>query len=148
LPKGHSRKLAPKFMGPYSIIKELGLNLAFFLDYHQRIHNAFHASLLHIYIANDDHHFPGRQIHQVLTSLVSDTNEWEVDRIISHTGRGWEAQFKLKWELGDVTWEPWHVIKKLEASQEYCELMGISNMRQLGTVTGNNSDNDTQAVTK
>ncbi|KIJ22920.1 hypothetical protein M422DRAFT_84881, partial [Sphaerobolus stellatus SS14] len=142
LPKGRSRKLTPKFVGPYSITKELESNSMFSLDLppelkKRGIHNAFHASLLHIHIANDDRRFPGRQIHQVSTSLVSDTKEWEVDRELSHTGTGREAQFELKWKSGDVTWEPWHIIKKLKALQEYCELMGIGNTRQLGAVVGN-----------
>ncbi|KIJ35011.1 hypothetical protein M422DRAFT_181234, partial [Sphaerobolus stellatus SS14] len=96
-------------MGPYRIIKELEPQTTFALDLlaelkSRDVHNAFHASLLRIHVPNDDRKFPGRQLDQVsATSMGANTKEWQVDRIISHSGAGKEAQFQLKWKSGDVT---------------------------------------------
>jgi hypothetical protein len=55
-----SRKLAPKFEGPFRIIAKFGDN-SFKLDLPNKmnIHASFHASLLKPYTPNDDQAFPG-----------------------------------------------------------------------------------------
>ena len=62
LEHGTSRKLFPKYIGPYLITKDFGnssyhVNLPDSLK--QRVHNVFHASLLCIHVPNDDRLFPG-----------------------------------------------------------------------------------------
>ncbi|KDQ13223.1 hypothetical protein BOTBODRAFT_84708, partial [Botryobasidium botryosum FD-172 SS1] len=66
------------------------------------VHPTFHASLLRIHIPNDDRRFPGRQVRQI-TALGDDMSEWDVDRIISHHGKGKHTLFELKWKGGDTT---------------------------------------------
>ena len=51
--------------------------------------------------------------------------EWEVDRILGHTGRGSEALFQLKWKTGDISWARLADIKHLVALDEYLEAMGV-----------------------
>ena len=62
-PKGTSRKLVPKFIGPYRIIENFGNNsyrIELPDNLKQRgVHNVFHSSLLRIHIPNDDRLFPG-----------------------------------------------------------------------------------------
>ncbi|KIO05718.1 hypothetical protein M404DRAFT_947420, partial [Pisolithus tinctorius Marx 270] len=58
LPKGHARKLTPKFISPFCILEDY-CNNTFLLDIPMelkqcRIHPAFHARLLHIQVPNDD----------------------------------------------------------------------------------------------
>ncbi len=64
-----SRKLAPKFVGPYPIIEDFGnhsYRLKLPLSFKKRgVHDVFHSSLLRIHIANDDKLFPGRLDSQV-----------------------------------------------------------------------------------
>ncbi|KAF9541458.1 hypothetical protein CPC08DRAFT_618966, partial [Agrocybe pediades] len=53
LPKGHARKLAPKFIGPFKILEDYKNN-TYLLDIpaelkQRGIHPAFHANLLHIH---------------------------------------------------------------------------------------------------
>src|SRR6202023_1697852 len=65
LPKGRARKLCPKFVGPWKVMKarqdastyELELPTAL---RDRRIHPVFHVSLLHPYNASDDALFPNR----------------------------------------------------------------------------------------
>ena len=62
-PKGLARKLIPKFIGPYWILKDFG-NGTFKMDLpshmkQQDIHDMFHASLLHPHVPNNDRLFPG-----------------------------------------------------------------------------------------
>ncbi|OSD06699.1 hypothetical protein PYCCODRAFT_1342175, partial [Trametes coccinea BRFM310] len=94
------------------------------------IHNAFHASLLRQHVPNDDRRFPGRQFHQ-LPGFGEQPREWAVDRIISHVGRGSEAEFEVQWSTGDVSWAPYHDVRHLQALAEYFEALGVPNARQL-----------------
>jgi len=68
-PKGTSRKLVPKFVGPYKISKDFG-NHSFRVDLpnslkQRGIHDVFHSSLLRIHVPNDDRLFPRRLDEQI-----------------------------------------------------------------------------------
>ena len=61
--KGLARKLIPKYIGPYKIIKDFN-NQSFQIELpshlkQRGIHDVFHSSLLQIHTPNDDHLFPG-----------------------------------------------------------------------------------------
>ncbi|TDL18540.1 hypothetical protein BD410DRAFT_698614, partial [Rickenella mellea] len=92
--------------------------------------NKFHTSLLRIHVPNDDRRFPGRQLNQI-PGFGDNPREWQVDRILSHSGKGREADFQIQWSTGDVTWAPYEEVKHLEALSAYCEAMGISNPSKL-----------------
>ena len=63
LPKGTARKLVPKYVGPFRILKDFdngSFRLALPARLKQRgIHDVFHSSLLRIHVPNDDRLFPG-----------------------------------------------------------------------------------------
>ena len=86
--------------------------------------------LLCLHFANDDQQFPGHQYHQ-LPGFGEQPREWVVDRILSHIGRGADAEFEVQWSTGDVTWVPYCDVKHLQALSEYCEALGITHIRQL-----------------
>ena len=72
------RKLVPKYIGPYRIIRNTG-NEAFELDLplkikNHNIHSVFHASLLRIHVLNNDRLFPRREVGQV-TGLSNENQE-------------------------------------------------------------------------
>ncbi|KAJ3474054.1 hypothetical protein NLI96_g12674 [Meripilus lineatus] len=136
-PKGRARKLVPKFLGPFRILKTIEPGATYKLELPQElkargINDAFHASLLRQHIPNDDRRFPGRLPHQI-PGFGEHPKEWIVDRIISHSGKGSEAEFEVQWSTGDVTWAPYHDIKHLQAFDEYCEALGITQIGQLQT---------------
>ena len=110
--KGLARKLLPKFIGPYKIIRDYENN-SFQMDLpahlkRRGIHDVFHSSLLRIHIPNDDRLFPGRMDTQLSDDF--DNDEWAVDRILSHHGSRTEATFEILWKSGDVTWLPYYQI--------------------------------------
>lgn len=84
LPKGHTQKLVPKYLGPFRISRVLVEGATYQLDLSDEmkargLNNAFHASLLRPHFANDDRRFPGRQYHQ-LPGFGKQPREWAVDR--------------------------------------------------------------------
>ncbi|KAJ7154445.1 hypothetical protein C8R43DRAFT_862234, partial [Mycena crocata] len=88
------------------------------------VHDVFHASLLKIHVPNDDRRFPGRLECQLGISVNDETNEWAVDRIVSHYGRRSKALFEVLWKSGDRSWMPYEQAKRLQALAEYLEALG------------------------
>ncbi|KIK50942.1 hypothetical protein GYMLUDRAFT_143340, partial [Collybiopsis luxurians FD-317 M1] len=127
-PKGYARKLVPKFIGPYKILKDFG-NSTFKMNIparlkQQGIHDAFHASLLQIHIPNNDRLFPG-QLETQIANFGEINNEWAVDHIVAHSGMRTNALFQIRWRSRDLTWLPYHQIDHLDALGDYFEAIGI-----------------------
>ncbi|QRV77164.1 Pol polyprotein/retrotransposon [Ceratobasidium sp. AG-Ba] len=140
LPKGQARKLAPKFVGPYRVLRVISEGASFEVDIPKEmrakgIRPVFHASLLRKHVPSDDRKFPGREYQQII-SLGETPNEWAVDRILSHKGKGRKAIFQLKWRSGDVTWEPYRVVRHLEALESYFEAQGVTSVGKLAGAQG------------
>ena len=53
--------------------------------------------------------------------------EWIVDRIVTHHGRGMGSEFQILWKVGDTTWASYREVAHLNALDRYCELMGVRN---------------------
>ena len=85
------------------------------------IHPRFHAKLLCPHIPNDNHRFPGRALSQMMDAGNKE-NEWLVDKIISHNGKGSQATFEVRWKSGDTTWMDYPSIRHLTAFDNYFEL--------------------------
>ncbi|CDO74640.1 hypothetical protein BN946_scf184822.g3 [Trametes cinnabarina] len=139
LPKGYAQKLAPKFIGPYRILRDFKNN-----SYRIKlpptlkrrgIHDVFHASLLRVHEPNDDRLFPGRLDTQVF-ELEDKENEWAIDKIISHRGSGKQAMFEALWKSGDRTWVPFSAISHLQAMNAYLEAAGVSEIEALPEGSG------------
>jgi hypothetical protein len=153
LPKGKSRKLSPKFIGPYKIIKEIVPNVTYQIDLpadlkRRGVHHTFHASLLRIHIPNDDRRFPGRDIHQ-LPGFGGTPNEWTVNKIVSHTGAGTNTSFLVLWNAGDSSWLPYCNIQHLQLLKHYFDAIGcksISELRTPPTAHANPPDDETLQV--
>ncbi|KAJ8489233.1 hypothetical protein ONZ45_g13670 [Pleurotus djamor] len=138
-PQGLARKLLPKFVGPYKIVKHKGGD-TFAIELPARlvrrgINNAFHSNLLRIHIPNDDRLFPNR-LDDPLFEINDDDLEWAADEILSHSGRGPESLFELRWRSGDVTWLPYHQISQLHALQSYLDLHGVLDIKDLPSGKG------------
>ncbi|TFY51530.1 hypothetical protein EVJ58_g10514 [Rhodofomes roseus] len=143
LPRGLARKLIPKYIGPYQLLRDYGNN-SFQVELSRNlkrrgIHDVFHSSLLRIHEPNDDRLFPGRLDSQV-AELEEQDNEWAIDRVVSHKGKGRDATFEAVWKSGDRTWVPWATIGHLDAVQAYLELLGFENVDQLGEGSGDVPD--------
>jgi hypothetical protein len=135
MPKGRARKLCPKFIGPYKVLKADPKSSTYKLELSpdlqmRRIHDTFHEKLLKPYVLNDDNKFPKRET--CVPYDIGDNPEWEwvVESIEDHK---WSPHllFKVHWAFGDETWEPLHVVDELEALDRYLELEGVSKPSDL-----------------
>ncbi|KAF8546250.1 hypothetical protein OG21DRAFT_1370085, partial [Imleria badia] len=134
LPKGHARELAPRFVGPYKIIQDYG-NHSFKFDLppwlkQRGVHPVFHSSLLRIHILNNNRLFPSRMETQVADFSEPDT-EWQVERVLSHSGSGRTALFQVLWSSGDTAWLPYGAIEQLTTLSEYLQLLDVSSIHDL-----------------
>ena len=103
-----ARKLLPKWIGPYKVIKRVG-KVAYQLDLpsNLKLHDVFHVSLLHVY------HSDGT-VQPPPPILIEGDEEFEVDRILDHKDKfvnktRTTREYLVKW-LGygpeHNTWEP------------------------------------------
>ncbi|KAF7763831.1 hypothetical protein Agabi119p4_8368 [Agaricus bisporus var. burnettii] len=148
LPKGLSRKLSPKFIGPYLIIEDFGNNsyrIKLPVDLRSRgVHDVFHSSLLRIHIPNDDRLFPGRSESQLMPVDESPGTEWTAEKIMSHAGIGAEAIFEIRWKSGDVSWTGYDQIAGLTILEQYLEALGVRDIANLPLGRGQPPSEDPQ----
>ena len=135
--KGRARKLVPKYIGPYKIVKAhnkastvtLKLPPALIA---RRINPTFHMGLIQKFVANNDELFPSRDVKSFYDFRKDDKQEWLVEEITSHR---WtspkELELEVRWMLGDTTWDPLATCKNLEALDVYLELWGVAHPRDL-----------------
>ena len=145
--KGLARKLIPKFIGPYKILRDYQ-NSSFQpeLPPHLKrrgVHDVFHSSLLREHIPNDDRLFPRRMDTQIGNTPETE-GEWAVDRILLHSGSKTNAVFEIRWKSGDTTWLPYYQITHLQALTEYLDLLGEPNIHKLSKGTGKPPQEDPQ----
>jgi hypothetical protein len=140
IPETKSRKLAPRFIGPFKILRiwddspNVMLELPKYLR-DRRIHPTFHIKLLRPYIKSDDSLFPNRDLDWASRFEETVEGEWHVDEILDHRfsrTRGWE--FRVLWTLGDRTWEPLVNCNDLQALDEYLRLRGCLTVDELPRV--------------
>ncbi|QRV79630.1 Transposon Ty3-I Gag-Pol polyprotein [Ceratobasidium sp. AG-Ba] len=135
LPARFSRKLTPKYIGPHRIVQEITEGTTYKVELPKElgargINPVFHASLLRIHVPNDDRKFPGRSAEQIV-ALDKEPKEWAVDKIITHAGKGRDAEFQILWKSGDRSWESFERIRHLEAMDAYLEAQGVSDATEL-----------------
>ena len=135
MPKGRARKLAPKYLGPFPITKVIKEGATYQLGLSDEltkrgVNRAFHASLLRPHVPNDDRRFPGRLPIQI-PGFREKPEEWIVDRIVTHHGKGLGSEFLIHWKAGDKTWASYREVAHLNALDRYCELMGVKGVSEL-----------------
>ena len=135
LRKGQSRKLFPKSLGPYQIVRAHPETSTYKIELPpdlkaRRIHDVFHESVLRPYVENDAEKFPKRETRVQLDIGNDPDEEWVVDAIEDHR---WSPNlmFLVRWELGDASWEPLEVVEELEALDRYLELEGVEDPLKL-----------------
>lgn len=133
--KGRAHKLTPKYLGPYKVLKADHLSLTYKIelppDLKARwIHDTFHEKVLKPHIKNDPKLFPKCKTCVHYNVGNEPDQEWVVSSIEDHK---WSPMlmFKVRWELGDLTWEPLDVVEDLEALDDYLELEGIQEPADL-----------------
>lgn len=137
LPKNRARKLCPKYIRPYKILRAWPERSTYTLELppvlvRRKIHPTFHIGVLRPYIASSDKLFPNRAIPEPYNFGTDDEHEWFVDEIVAHRrdDHG-KLEFHVRWSLGDTTWEPHEHCKDLVALDRYLELWGVRRVNQL-----------------
>lgn len=135
IPKQRARKLAPKYIGPLKIVKEIAPGSSYEVELPidlkaKGVHPVFHASLLREHVPNDDRRFPGRQLEQFV-GLNDNPEEWAIESIVDHSGSGANAMFKVRWKAGDESWCEYRAVSHLEPMKAYCEAYGVETALNL-----------------
>lgn len=124
-----SRKLLPRWVGPYRIVRALG-PVAYELELPptMKIHNVFHVSLLRQF-------HPGTRQQKPPAPVVCEEDGEEyylVDRVIDHRdrskGKKRVREFLVRWKgygVEDDTWEPEEALTELDALQAYKTFAGL-----------------------
>jgi hypothetical protein len=129
LPKGRARKLTLKYIGPYKVLEAKPSSSTYKIKLPpdlkaRRLHDVFHEKVLKPHIDNDHKKFLKRETCVNYDVGVDPNQEWVIQSIEDHK---WSPtlMFKVRWELGDTTWEPLNVVEELEALDAYLKLKGI-----------------------
>ena len=130
LPKNRSRKLMPKYIGPYKVTNSHPEESRYTLELPdelkaRRIHPSFHITRLRPFEKNDDTIFPKCEVRTYYDFRDAKDEEWLVDNVLAHRWKGNKVSFLVQWNLGDTTWEPYTECKELTALDRYLELLGI-----------------------
>ena len=135
MPKGRACKLSPKYLGLFPISKVIKEGATYQLELSDEltkhgINRSFHMSLLRPHVLNDDHCFPGRMPAQI-PGFGEKPDEWIVDQILTHHGKGTGSKFQILWKAGDKMWTSYCEVAHLNALDQYCELMGVKDASEL-----------------
>ena len=124
-----SRKLLPRFVGPFSIIKVVGKH-AYQLELptHMRIHSVMHVSLLKPYKAGNHAQPPPKAM------MVDGDEEFEVDSILLHRNAGRRnLEFLIRWKGYDASFDTWEPQSNLahagDVLMEYWRTQGAKPVR-------------------
>ena len=116
-----TRKLSPRYIGPYKIIAEIS-KTAYKLELPTdlRIHPVFHVSLLKPYKESNEFE---REIPPPPVFISENSQEYEVEMILDKRTIRKKPQYLVKWlgyPLHDATWEPKENLKNCqEKVKEY-----------------------------
>ena len=107
-----TRKLGPKCYEPFKVLEVVGhMNFHLKLPAHWKIHNIFHAKLLHPYKETEKH---GENFMKPLSDLIEEELEWKVEKILDMRTQQSQDQYLICWKgysSAHDSWEPWKNIK-------------------------------------
>jgi len=100
----YNKKITTKREGPFEVLEVLSpVNYRLRLPTKWKLHDTFHASLLTPYKENDVH---GPNYMRPPPDLIDGEEEWEIERIIRHSGTK-NRRYQVKWKgFQEYTWEP------------------------------------------
>jgi hypothetical protein len=114
-----SKKLAPRFIGPYRIKDVVGTQAyRLWLPPYHKFHPVFNVSRLEKYNPRD----PDRSEFTTDSIVIEGEEQWEVDRILSKRKRNGILEYLVRWVGFDDEWNQWVEADHMradEAIQEY-----------------------------
>jgi hypothetical protein len=131
---GGTRKLLPRFIGPYPITRVINSNAyKIQLPDELKCHNVFNISCLKRYLKGDDHQPAPPPI------LVEGELEWFVEQLTSHrhrshgAGRTKKLEFLVKWRgcgPENNTWESLETVQDCEVLDDYLAAHPTLNLKE------------------
>jgi transposase InsO family protein len=118
---GRSRKLEPRWFGPYKVITHDPSTGNYKLDLPKKMHRQspwFHVSSLKKYNENDPQRFEARHMNQPKPLLIEDNEEWIVEEILDYRIQNNRHEFLVKWEGYERTENTWEPAENLENAQD------------------------------
>ena len=110
LPKGRVRKLVPKYIAPYKVVKAHNEASTVTLELPpalvaRQISPTFHTGLVQKFVANNDELFPKRDMKSFYNFGQDNEKEWLIKEITSYCwSNSKELKLEVRWMLGDTTW--------------------------------------------
>ena len=103
LPSTLTRKLAPRWDGPFPIVQVISEHaMKIQLPHHWRLHPTFHVSML------KPHQGPARPDQAPVFTTDGHSDEYEVEAILSHRiGARDRLQFLIRWKGFDASEDMW-----------------------------------------
>lgn len=107
-----SKKLAPRFIGPFPIIRKVNKDsYELKLSKGLRLHPVFHTSLLKAYVRDE------KRTQEIPKVILADGSEGQlIHKVLDHRKRRGKDQYKIQW-LGETekqaTWEPVEDLKQI-----------------------------------
>ena len=107
------RKLRPKRYGPFKVLQTVrGVSYQLKLPVHWKIHNVFHAKLLHPYIETEEY---GINFQEPPPDLIEGEEEWEVEQILNEWKQGQTQQYLICWKGYSSAHDSWELITGINA---------------------------------
>ena len=102
-----TKKLAPRFIGPFKVIKKCGIDTyELAMSPALKLYPVFHTSLLKPYQVDTN----SNRDNKTLRFLLNDGDEgYLVEKILQHRKRKGKMEYLVKWHgysLDETTWEP------------------------------------------
>jgi hypothetical protein len=138
LPTNRSRKLCPKYLGPFKILKTWddspNVSLELPDDLSKRgLHNNFHVKLIRPHVPSDEQFFPNRPSAKEYDFGIGES-ELYVEEIQDHRYIGRRIELSVLWTTGEITWEPLAACQQLTALDDYLNLRGVEKPIELRNV--------------
>jgi len=123
---GRSKKLEPRWFGPFKVLAHDEDTNNYKLELPRRMARQkpyFHISSLKAYNENDPDRFASRRMDKPAPILIDNAEEWEAEQILNYRHQNNRDEFLVHWqgyERTDDSWEPIENLDHaLELIQEY-----------------------------
>ena len=96
-----------------------------------RVHPTFYVGLLQAHEPNNNTMFLRRDAQAFYDIGNNNKVKWVVDELLAHRWKGTQIEFLVRWNLGNMMWEPYAHCKELEALDRYLKLHRAALVKRL-----------------